>query len=357
MKKSYLALTILLMIVIVGCTNNEVDESQDNEEEVEVSQEENNAENNTSEESNLENEEAEENEETENEEEETEEFKADAAGYEISSGDKLNVEIVGETVIFDNQLQIAGKTNLPGGARIHIAQKPIGDVTFMGTSGYASIESDGTFKYEKEIPEDYKDHLKIAMTFKPSVSNGDIKDVYGELGEKLEGPFVRKGYGSDEYYKEAFVEVYHERNKDGSLSKAEIPIPSRNKPDDYGDLNIRMDANLDYDDNYVYINGTSNLIEGNDLRVLVNKPSGSRSGMSEFVTIKPDGSFNVIFKNKSKDGSLKDYKLLLKFSISSSNWPDAIEKYGENGENLNGELVEEQSDGDRIAEKEITIKE
>ncbi|RPF50068.1 hypothetical protein [Aquisalibacillus elongatus] len=354
MKQFFLAIVVLLMVAIVGCDEGEPNEqSEDNEEVKENKSDDEQSEEDQSEEKD---EDVKENDEEDEKDEELE-FKADATSYELSSDEPLNVEIVGETVIIDNQLQIAGKTNLPEGARIHIAQKPIGNVTFMGTSGYASIEGDGSFKYQKEIPDDYKDNLNIVMTLNPKVSKDEIQDVYGELGESLEGPFVRQDYSSDEYIKEVVAEIYHERNKDGSLSKAEIPTPTLDKPNDYGDLNIRMDADLEYDDDYVYINGTSNLIEGTDIRVSVNKPSGSRSGMSEFVTIKPDGSFNVIFKNKSDDGSLLDYKLHLNFSISSSNWPDAIEKYGENGENLKGDLVEEQYDGELEAVKMITITE
>lgn len=350
MKRYVLILFVVGLVIITGCSEEKsADKSNSNKEKNKTEQNESKDET-TDENSKEEKDSKEENATNKNKP------KADATGYTLSSNDPLHVEIVGEAVAYDNMISIAGKTNLPEGARFHISPKTIGDSAFMGVSGYATVEADGTFNFNTDIPEEYKGDLQFRITFTPDHSNDEVVKLYGELGKKLKGPFIQNYMDMDRIAKRATVMMYLKRNEDGSESDAEIPTPTWNNPDDYGSTTIRMDTELKYDDKYIYIEGKSNLIQGSQVKVSIQRENGFRSGMGESIAVKPDGSFSAIFKNKADGKSLKNYKLRLAFNPSRIDWPTIKDKYGPNGEKMKGKLIETQSDGNKKAVKITQIK-
>src|SRR5690606_25238749 len=94
--------------------------------------------------------------------------------------------------------------------------------------------------------------------------------------------------------------------EEGSV-EVEITPPTWNKPDDYGSTSIRIEpTKVVKDESYIYVDGTSNLLEGTSLRGRALLPGYITSGFIGHTTVNPDGSFRIIFDNPETDSRIKN---------------------------------------------------
>src|SRR5699024_5393329 len=127
-------------------------------------------------------------------------------------------------------------------------------------------------------------------------------------------------------------------NKDGKFETSFGDI-EENIPRDLGHLNIRLEAEAKADDDYIYIDGQSNLLGGSILSVIVLNKEEEFINMGQYVIVNPDGSFNLIMENQDDYDQYDE--LFIEFSFAptelSSSW--IIEHYGVEGEKMKGDLV------------------
>src|SRR5699024_8476876 len=101
----------------------------------------------------------------------------------------------------------------------------------------------------------------------------------------------------------------------------------------YGDARVWIEIDeVKNDEDFFYINGSSNIMEG---AVISGEYSGS-SGNDQ-VRVNRDGTFKMEIPYKYDE----DAHFVIKFIPSSGKWATIEDKYGENGEKLVGNLVED----------------
>ena len=256
------------------------------------------------------------------------------------------------------KLKVAGQTNLLEGSKLYIDMDWV-EGALIGGNRNAIVERDGSFTYETELPEQVEGLITMEVKFEPARQKKEIKEHYGESGENLEGPFIRKyDYKMKEivYYKaSAIVELPQEEG----LVEVEITPPNWIEPEDYGSTTVRIEpTKVVKDERYIYVDGKSNLLEGTSLRGRAILPGYITSGFIGHTNVNPDGSFRVIFKNPESDSRVKkldDYEITIETNMSNTLFATAVEAYGEHGEKMTGDLVEEEGKGKkaivRIEEK------
>lgn len=259
----------------------------------------------------------------------------------------------GESTRDDDEVVIFGQTNLLPGSELHV--NPTGEASSFSGWDKATVEKDGTFYAENDIPSDFDDQLLQKITFTPEDQDDDIKDHYQPEKEKLEGPFtyLEEDTDDDELTKTAMVDL--EFPEDQAQSTVKIEEPDWDKPDDYGSTEVWMEADIDKDDDYVYVEGESNLLEGTEIAATYKIPDKVQIGYNDFPTVNPDGSFEAEIKNPEKENDMDEYAVQLEVKPSNNDWPNVIEAYGENGEHFEGSLTEKQDDSTSIV-KEIEVK-
>lgn len=167
--------------------------------------------------------------------------------------------------------------------------------------------------------------------------NDQTKEHYGEYLEKVTGPqvYITDTHGEFEVKTEFYVDV-------------NLPMPYTipieipewgEKPDDYGEPEIWMEADMDSDHRYLYFYGKSNLVEGTQLGGNLRKASGIIDAFSFGHTrVNPDGTFELrVPYNKLHEGMF----MPIRVEPRSNSWDDVVDVYGENGEHFEGELVVE----------------
>ncbi|SES02323.1 hypothetical protein SAMN04487944_11571 [Gracilibacillus ureilyticus] len=266
----------------------------------------------------------------------------------------VHIEMEGQVTYEDHTLTVEGKTNLLPDSNVFVYPQAFGGVSFIGVSGSAIVEQDGTFVYETKVPEEYNYGLFVNIRFRPEDSiNDSAKEFYGEYGENLEGPMISLYESDEKVRKQALTEVYLPV-KNGEAITKEIETPEWQVPDDYGDPNVRMDANVTYDDQLIYIKGESNLLEGSELMLTLLSPEGSLTGVNGWASVKPDGSFFTVLDRDSYEEELDSHKFRLIFAPSKYSWETIRNNYGDSGEKITGEHVKEKLN-DQEAELLIDI--
>lgn len=260
----------------------------------------------------------------------------------------------GESTLENDEVIVYGQTNLLSGSKLYV--NPTGeDSSFSGGWSNATVEDDGTFYAENEIPSNFNDQLFEDITFTPEDQEDDIKDHYQPEEEELDGPFTYLDYeeGEEELAKKAKVELAFP--EDETQSTVGIEEPDWDKPDDYGSTDVWMEGDIDKDDEYVYVDGESNLLEGTDVSVSFEIPDKVQIGYNDTVKVDPDGSFEAEIKNPEKKEDIDDYAVHLQVGINETDWPNVIDNYGEDGENFEGSLTEEENDETKII-KEVDVE-
>jgi len=260
----------------------------------------------------------------------------------------MEIELAGIASIEGSKVKVVGQTNLLEGSKLSIDMDWV-EGTLIGGNRTAVVEHDGSFTYETELPENVDGLITLELKFEPAWQDDKIKEHYGESGENLEGPFIRQySYSMKEIvYQKASAIV--ELPRDEGLVEVEITPPTWNKPDDYGSTTIRIEpTKVVKDERYIYVDGKSNLLEGTSLRGRAILPGYITSGFIGSTTVNPDGSFRIIFENPESDSRIKnleEYEITVETSIYNTLFVTAIETYGEDGEKMTGDLIEEEGEG------------
>jgi len=261
---------------------------------------------------------------------------------------KMEIELAGTASIEGREVKVVGQTNLLEGTELYIDMDWV-EGTLIGGNRTAIVKHDGSFTYETELPENVDGLITMEVKFEPAQPDEEIKEHYGESGENLEGPFIRQyDYKMKEIvYQKASAIV--ELPRDEGLVEVEITPPTWEKPDDYGSTTIRIEpTKVVKDERYIYVDGASNLLEGTSLRGRALLPGYITSGFIGSTTVNPDGSFRIIFENPESDSRIKnleEYEITVETDMFNTLFVTAIETYGENGEKMTGDLIEEEGEG------------
>ncbi|AXF56237.1 hypothetical protein [Salicibibacter kimchii] len=280
-------------------------------------------------------------------EEEEENINEEAdVGEDVTAEADENIEFSGGIEIDGNDMTVTGETNLMPGAEIE-GEVRMDDVASFGTDDSFEIEEDGAFELEHTIP-DYDRTTHYRLVFNPyNQENQDVIDFYGGEGENIEGDFLRL----DEEYDEEDVSIQvasfehilpPDFDEQQSIS---IEAPNWDLPEDQGETDIRLDVKTSEEDNHYCISGGSNLVEGARVHGYLRIPGYQAIGYSGQVHANPDGSFEL---RVNIPDDLDDYEedpyLVVTMNPNQSNqWEHIAEYYGEEGEDLEGELAEEGS--------------
>lgn len=285
-----------------------------------------------------------------NEEESIEETEASTIEQEDTAKDEPIDEVtLGDTEVFitgtaryeDHVLTLEGQTNLIEGAKLTVVPRTLDRSTLIGVTSSTRVESDGSFSYEVKIPKEYEYGLNLGIRFRPEeASDEEIHAVYGEGGEKLEGPFIRSYEYIDELFQEAYTSAYLPL-EDGDSVEAEFGDPGWEKPADSGDVEIRMQATAEAGKDFIDIQGESNFIEGVELSVSHLDEDDRNINSSRNIRTNPDGSFRAWIKIDDEVDEIDETYIEIGYHPTQFGWKHTVEQYGENGEKMTGELVED----------------
>ncbi|MBE3554899.1 MAG: hypothetical protein IMW85_07905, partial [Thermicanus sp.] len=98
----------------------------------------------------------------------------------------------------DAYVYVKGKSNLLEGCSIY-AVMHVPDAILIGYGDGATTNPDGSFEMAIRYPKSYKE-MEVSLEFRPNENSWEsIRETYGEKGEKLEGPYVKKGSNGGKY--------------------------------------------------------------------------------------------------------------------------------------------------------------
>lgn len=126
----------------------------------------------------------------------------------------------------------------------------------IGTADRGQVDENGTLELSTTLPNPYEGIFQIEVVFKPEDQDENNKDYYDQ---KLEGNFVRNYTDTEESLLKASFQATASTEKDEKIT---IQEPVWDIPDDYGDVNIRIEPNVTKNDDYIIIGLDSNLLEG-----------------------------------------------------------------------------------------------
>ncbi|HLR52208.1 MAG TPA: OmpA family protein [Candidatus Avamphibacillus sp.] len=246
----------------------------------------------------------------------------------------LEVMIGGKVTVEEDRIRIEGESNLLPGSKIMSSgqSSTFADADFIDS---ATVNDDGTFLFE--FPGKSKNRK---VTLKLSNSSDEIDEHYGENLENVTGSQVYMTDTHGEF--EVRVDLNIDVNKELPYSY-DIEIPNwGEKPDDFGNPEVWMEAEVDNDHNYLYFTGRSNLMEGAQIGGNLRFADGGIEPFSHgFTRINPDGSFKL----KVPYHSLRPGMYMpIVYEPNRNSWEDVVDLYGEKGENFEGDLVVKDGD-------------
>ncbi|MFC0190527.1 hypothetical protein ACFFJY_19785 [Fictibacillus aquaticus] len=293
----------------------------------------------------------------ESSEKETVEVTDKAKGAPEDQGD-AKVWFKGEAERIGKKISVKGKTNLQPDSRLTYYIDSI-EGSIVGGTNVAQVQNNGSFQLDAEIPKEYDGLSILTMKFEPATDNAPIIEHYGKNGEKLEGSFVRLSEDSGTPNNQAILKL--DIPQEGGKTTVEIEEPAWQKPEDYGDVNIRIDdPKITKDERYIYIEGTSNFLEGTHIEAKAEIPGYVTSGFKGVTEVNPDGSYRIIFENPANDKrikNLKDYEIFIRMYPDANFWNSIKTTYGEKGQKFKGNYIKEQYEGSYYLEKKLNVSE
>jgi len=353
-KKSINLLISLLFVstIIIGCSSDKVDKNDKNtseNNEIEDDRTNNNIDgdaNDSNENTNVSNE----------ADDEENNMQSKEEDYEVHLG--------GEMVETKNGIIIEGESNLLPGSRVtgevKVVDKNVSMYLFDSTEeldfsqdATEVVEDDGSFHLELEHPNMDKETVVSVKFSLLEEQDDEILDHYGEHGEKLEGPFIYKHINTEDgidlntVYQKAEVMTTFTPKEDNKAIRHFKEPNWHEKPDDIGDPEVWIEIDeVNNDDDYQYIRGRSNLIEGS--RIML-KPGLMK--VAETM-IQKDGSFYFKYDYKDSDSTL------IVFDSSDHQWGIVEDTYGKKGQKLEGEWAgSDITEKKQIIEYEVELKE
>lgn len=227
-----------------------------------------------------------------------------------------------------DQIIIEGESNLIPGSRVNGEVYVNEDEIFSDTTEI--VDDKGRFLMELEHHQ-YGD-AEVVVTFDfTNVQEEEVLRHYGENGEKLEGPFVYIDQDWGDKFKKAMVTLPIQAEDETTTHEFTTPDWD-DPPEDYGDPRVWIEVDeITEDDQYFYVKGRTNLVEGS----LLSGYYSDRWGVTDETRVNPDGTFELKIEYKYSD----DPYFTIKFSPYSQ-WESVTKVYGQDGEKLVGNLVE-----------------
>lgn len=245
----------------------------------------------------------------------------------------LDVVFAGEIVEADDKIIIEGESNLLEDARLN-GFIIVDDDDILSETTELTDEN-GAYHMEFDHHQYGDAKVMIEFEFDQTMQEEEIIEHYGEGGQDLKGPFtyIDKHYDMEQVNKKAMVEVTIKTDED--TSEHEIVAPDwKERPDDYGDSRIWIEFDeIENDDDFFYIKGSSNIIEG---AIITGEYTGS-SGKDE-VHVNPDGTFEMKIPYQYDEEAHFEVQFV---PSSSGQWATIEDMYGEKGEKLVGKLVDD----------------
>lgn len=267
-----------------------------------------------------------------------------------SLGD-YNVYLGGEMVETEDKIVINGESNLLPGARV-IGEVIIGDDEEVFAHTSELVQDDGSFYMEIDH-HNYDDETTVAVRFHFDGNQKDeIKRHYGDRGQQLTGPYIYKhqreagGRSPRDIYQQAKVEVTFEPAEELAVRYFREP-EWYEIPEDMGDPRVWIEIEeMNNDDEYYYLHGRSNLVEGSKIR-------GRFHNNRDETRILPDGSFDLKIDYEYRE----DTPFIIEFKPFDFQWNSVEEAYGKDGQKLVGDLVVQNRYNDRqYIEKEVALE-
>lgn len=265
-----------------------------------------------------------------NSEESEEEIETQSTGLDI--GD-YEIYLGGELIEKENVIEIQGESNLIPGSRV-VGQVSVGEEEILADTTEL-VDEDGSFSMKIQKPNLKEEATVMVMFHFDGHQEDEVKRHYGDRGQELTGPYIYKhkgkvGNGSPQnIYQMAKVETSFVPGEDMAVRQFKEPNWYE-VPEDMGDTRVWIEVEeINNDENYFYLHGRSNLLEGSILK-------GEYAGNRDETSVKPDGSFDMMFEYVYKE----DESFVIEFDPSYYNqWNIIEETYGSTGQKLVGELV------------------
>ena len=255
---------------------------------------------------------------------------------------ELQVKMDGQIKINDGYL-IQGKSNLPEDAELEAVVLLHREEVSKDHTTYT--KADGSF--EIEVPDlDISDgEMEVQVRFRPAEQVEELQDVYGEVGENMEGDYIYLYSSIKRKYHEARMTAYFSASEEGKVA---FEKPKWDPPSDYGELDIWMEIEeLEEHDAYYDVHVRSNFAEGTRIKGDIEVPNHETGGFQESTFVQPDGSFQIQFQKPDVDEET-DVHIILEMLPNSLLYMYTEELYGENGEHIQGDLVEKNKGGQKI---------
>lgn len=271
------------------------------------------------------------------------------AREEFSSGDDAELEAEVELSEENNQLTVKGETNLLTDTPLtaELIGNPMGNRDYIDKDIHMNVQENGTFETSFDLDDNFfqennEQLLLFTISYDPlgSLADEHIKNVYGKNGEHLEGPFVRNSEMTrdrKQIYASKYIVVGDHQTK--HMIEADF---NKKVPDDYGKTEIWAEAEIVGNDHYhIYVEGRSNIIEGTQF--LGRYYSDQDHAMSQnlipsLIEVDKYGDFTVPIRY---DSITDDGYVELNSYGNMRNKKTSDEIYGENYENISGDIVED----------------
>lgn len=250
----------------------------------------------------------------------------------VEQGD-LEVSFAGKVVEKDNKIMVEGESNLLEGARLN-GYVIVDDGEVLSETSELT-DKDGHFTMELDHHQYGDAKVVVLFDFNSSLQEEEIVEHYGEGGQDLEGPFVYvdEHYDMEQVNRKAMVEIPLLASEEASEHEM-VAQEWKERPDDYGDPRVWIELDeVTNDDDYFYIKGSSNIMEG---AIVYGNYTGS-SGSGE-ARVNKDGTFEMEIPYQYDE----DAHFEIQFRPYSGQWAMVEDTYGENGEKLVGNLVEDE---------------
>ncbi|MCM3741367.1 OmpA family protein [Oceanobacillus luteolus] len=263
------------------------------------------------------------------------------------------VSLGGKVTLTDDAMIVEGESNLPEGTNVQVTRyrSPFTLrhlICVACGSENAKVESDGSFHFEFPPPGESFDqsYIELAIEVKMSMQPEETILLYGEKGEKMEGPFIYPYDQSGETKYKAYAPIYILVGGEETEYLIEAPEYT-DPPTDYGEKEVWVDTDVTNDHRYLYVEGKSNLLEGTNVRAVYyssEKAALPQHWFSSEDNVKRDGTFLLRIPYDSiTDVGFIEFSTWGNYSHQDPD--ETFNVYGEDFAYMEGEQVIENEEG------------
>lgn len=253
-------------------------------------------------------------------------------------------------IVFDGGVEIkdefhlSGRTNLIEGSMLNLTIYEFGSENPY-IKGEMEVDASGNFGAEIDIEADELKGMpmEVHVGYHPEHQDDpEAQELYGEEGEKLTGSFIHKYTNIKRTRYGAFAHAYIELNPEATASFVEYDWE---KPDDYGEMDIWMEADkVEKKDGYYDITMKSNMNELSYIKAEATVPGYETAGYRSRTKVLQDGSFRIQVPRPE----IEDELVVVMIEGHSDLALETEALYGEHGEHLEGDLTEKTKRGKKI---------